>query len=129
MPSPNGAGPLADLRRYGTLVEPSPVFLPTIKPIRFPEPEDPESFYYDWTQDEAVTIGMLTCEFWRHQNAAEVFEFVVQFTGDGQVSGSVECTVEASNLTAKVTSRILVQRQIQQIDVFALASRMANECE
>lgn len=91
--------------------------------------QNPERFYYDqWPKKEQIKRGAVTCDLFRHQRVEELFEFDVIFPGDGDVSGAVQCTVEAENLTKPVKLLIAVSRTIERYSLFGIASEMIERC-
>ncbi|NNH83557.1 hypothetical protein HLH89_21345 [Rhizobium laguerreae] len=101
--------------------------MPTFSP-RFPEPKNPERFYYEWPLREDVNKGALTCELWRHHSRDEIFDFEVVFTGDGPAKGTVECTVHADNLTKPENARIIVSRVVEYLSMAEVAAAMVKDC-
>lgn len=112
-----------------------PVAQPVIEPapavwmnqLRLPDPPKPEKFYYDsWPVVRSVQKGALTCQVWRHQAGNEIFEFEVLFCKEGDVRGVIECTVHADNLTEPRQEKVVVQRKIEVVGMFALARAMVD---
>jgi hypothetical protein len=99
-----------------------PPFIP-----RF-DPPDPESFYYDWRPDARVKRGSLTCDLFRHRGKEKVFDVEVVFPAEGDVKGSVLCTVHAENLTEPVILRIPVSRSIETYTLLEMAEDMVAQC-
>lgn len=88
---------------------------------------DPEGFYFDeWPEGRPVRSGGLTCDLFRHQGEAEIFDVEVLFPEDGDVTGSVLCRVQAENLTKPVELRISVSRTVETFDVMDLAEEMVE---
>lgn len=110
---------------FAHLSPPPPVNWPSMLP-RVPQRRDPEAFYYDWSATMPVKKGALTCELWRHQTGKEAFEFEVLFTKEGEVRGSVLCTVHAENLTKPEQARVTVRRKVESFSVFDLATRLVE---
>lgn len=100
-----------------------PVRIPS---LHLPKRHDPEAFYYDWPAVRQAGKGALTCDLWRHKIEDEVFVFEVVFTKDGQVRGTVECTVHAENLTKPVQAKVIVGRTIEHVSVLEIAEAMVG---
>lgn len=100
-------------------VHPPEVYMPQL-----PEPDDPESFYYDWPLELPVRQGALTCELWRHKNREKVFDFEARLTGDGASRAAVECTVHADNLTAPAKGRVVIAKTVRSKDMMSLAREL-----
>lgn len=93
-----------------------------------PDPHDMEAFYYDWPTTRTVKKGALTCDLWRHQAGAEVFEFEVMFTKEGEARGIVECTVHAENLIKPEQARVVVIRTMDSLSMTDVANAMVEAC-
>ena len=64
----------------------------------------------------------------RHQHGEELFEIDVLFPDDGDVTGTVRCTVEAENLTKPVELLIPVSRRVESYSLMAIADEMVERC-
>ena len=62
----------------------------------------------------------------RHQHGEELFEIDVLFPDDGDVTGTVRCTVEAENLTKPVELLIPVSRRVESYSLMAIADEMVE---
>ena len=91
----------------------------------------PEDFYYDeWSPQDVVRRGALTCSLWRHQTDEEFFEFEILFDDTvGEARGAVECTVHAENLTKPEQARLIVARVIEHFSARDLADAMIKACK
>lgn len=88
---------------------------------------DSEAFYFDdWPEGRPVRSGGFTCDLFRHQGEAEVFDVEVLFPNDGDASGAVLCRVQAENLTKPVELRLSVRRIIETFDLMDVAERMVE---
>jgi hypothetical protein len=135
----HSAAEAADLLSRSTWMDPhGSVLGVAATPMAFPMPDfaglsrgarrDPETFYWDWPEDEAVKSGALTCELWRHQTDLEMFEFEVSFEREGEARGTVECTVHAENLTRPEQARCIVGRVVEGFSVRDVADAMVAAC-
>ena len=94
-----------------------------------PARHDPEAFYYeDWPPDVAVKRGALTCDLFRHRANEELFAFEILLPEDSDVSGAVQCKVEAENLTEPVTRHVQVSRAIERYDLLEAAEALVASC-
>lgn len=124
-----GASHLDSLMRSAVM----PFATPRMERIRdimpyVPKPRDPERFYYSWPADHSVSKGALTCELWRHQTDAEVFEFGVVLPKDGEARGVVECEVHAENLTKPGEAKVIVERKFEPLSMVGLARSLVDGC-
>lgn len=114
---------------YASILSPDRyAHLEAIKP-RLPHipKHDPEGFYFDeWPEGRPVRSGGLTCDLFRHQGEAEIFDVEVLFPEDGDVTGSVLCRVQAENLTEPVQLRVSVSRTIETFDLMNVAEGMVE---
>jgi hypothetical protein len=122
---------IADSILRGSTVRPTSY--PHIEPLHLTRPiippkHDPEAFYYDWPAITPVKKGVLTCDLWRHQDSEEVFAFEVIFTKEGEVRGSILCSVHAENLSKPETARTSVARTIEVFRPLDLAQAMVEQC-
>ena len=102
--------------------------IPDLTPF-VPPKHDKEAFYYDdWPADEPVRQGALTCDLYRHRSAKREFEVEVVFPQDGNVRGTVVCTVHAENLTEPVSLRIAVSRHIERYSLLEEARALIDSC-
>lgn len=117
---------MARLSRAESLPMPTP-FDPSRFKLRSP---DPEAFYYEdgWDQHDAVKVGALTCERWRHGVEAEEFELEVRFEVDGSTGGRVLCTVHAENLSRPAVRSVVVRRRVEAVSLRQEAERLVEAC-
>lgn len=136
-------GPMSDIirmageqnRLHKSLIQatsistPRYIDFPAVRMPLIPEKHNPEGFYYDrWPKRKPTKRGALTCDLFRHHRGEELFELLVLFPDDGDVTGAVRCTVEAENLTKPVELLIPVSRKVEAYSLMAIADEMVERC-
>ena len=98
--------------------------IPDLNPRR-----DPNAFY--WKPDRPIdpqSSFSLECEQWRHGPEEEVFPGEVYFADDeGEVSGVLECRIQAENLSYIAQVRIPVRIQVERVDVSEMAETLVDQ--
>lgn len=90
-----------------------------------PPKRDPEAFYYvDWPSDMPVESGALTCDLWRHQSRAQLFDLEIHADTGSRKGGSLSIEVHAENLTQPVTLRTKLIVSENEVDTYAEAQKL-----
>ena len=89
---------------------------------------DPNAFY--WKPERPIRSQRsisLECAQWRHGTDEECFEAEVYFdTNAKEVSGVLECRIQAENLSDPMVKRIPVRILVRQIGIFEMAECMVS---
>ena len=106
------------LQDIGRIRSPVELELPNLSG-RYKFQRDPNEFYYKLDRaTEPEASFSLECDQWRHSIDAEIFEGELRFSRDIQeVSGALECLIQAENLSAPIKKTIQVRGFIRHVSV------------
>jgi PIN domain len=94
-----------------------------------PKAREADSFYYKQSRPASpVKQYSLECSLWRHQSDAELFELTLHpKLTPAEISGVVEVSVQATNLSSSFTKRLPVQVSVQQHDLLERANVLVSD--
>jgi hypothetical protein len=94
-----------------------------------PKAREADSFYYKESRPASpVKQYSLECSLWRHQSDAELFELTLHpKLTPAEISGVVEVSVQATNLSSSFTKRLPVQISVQQHDLIERANVLVSD--
>ncbi|MDE2988681.1 MAG: PIN domain-containing protein [Chloroflexota bacterium] len=89
---------------------------------------DPNSLYYKPDRPKSPTRSIiLECQQWRHESDPELFNFDIYSNAIGEeVSGRVECRVQAANLSKAASAGLSVMVDVQRGDTLDLARKLIS---
>jgi hypothetical protein len=94
-----------------------------------PKARDPNGFFYKPSRPSSpVSEFALECEQWRHGVEAEDFIGEIHFIDEaGEISGALECTVHAQNLSDAASKRIPIRVTLRRALVNEMAWRLITQ--
>jgi PIN domain len=89
---------------------------------------DPNAFYYRPSRPASPSVSFeLECEQWRHGMGSEQFAGRLYFdAAKDEISGTIECSIHAANLSGVLRKRIPVRSRILRVSTFEQAERVVD---
>ena len=106
------------LPEIGRIMSPEDFELPDLTG-RFNFQRDPNKFYYkpEYATEPEASFS-LECAQWRHAMDAEIFECQLFYPRDSQnVSGALECLIQAENLSTPIKKTVPVRGRIEFVNI------------
>lgn len=97
--------------------------------IRLPRAREDDAFYYkSGRPSEPVSQYALECALWRHQSPTEIFDLTLHTDmAPADISGGVEVTVQACNLSDNFTKLLPVCIEIQSASTLECADQLVKD--